>query len=65
MTLDPIDQTPVNPPASDSTEIKQVDQKKYKKIRGWLNSGACYTSYDADGGLAGKDKPTDLQGGVD
>jgi hypothetical protein len=36
MTLDPIDQTSVNPPASDTTEDKQVDQKKYKKIRGWL-----------------------------
>ena len=36
MTLDPIDQTPVNPLTSDSTENKQVDQKKYKKIRGWL-----------------------------
>jgi hypothetical protein len=36
MTLDPIDQHPVNPPASDSTENKQVDQKKYKKVRGWL-----------------------------
>jgi Protein of unknown function (DUF2569) len=36
MTQDPIDQLPVNPPASDSTENKQFDQKKYKKIRGWL-----------------------------
>jgi hypothetical protein len=36
MTLDPIDQTPLNPPASYSTENKQVDQEKYKKIRGWL-----------------------------
>jgi len=36
MTLDPIDQPPVNLPASDSAENKQVDQKKYKKIRGWL-----------------------------
>jgi len=36
MTLDPIDQPPVNPPASDSTENKQVHQKKYKKVRGWL-----------------------------
>lgn len=36
MTLDPIDQPPMNPLASDSTENKQVDQKKYKKIRGWL-----------------------------
>jgi hypothetical protein len=36
MTIDPIDQTPLNPPASDSTENKQVDQKKYKKVRGWL-----------------------------
>jgi hypothetical protein len=36
MALDPIDQTPVNPPASDSTENIQVDQRKYKKIRGWL-----------------------------
>jgi Protein of unknown function (DUF2569) len=36
MTPDPIDQTPVNLLASDSTENKQVDQKKYKKIRGWL-----------------------------
>src|SRR5262249_44033852 len=36
MTIDPINQTPVNPPASDSTEKKHVHQKKYKKIRGWL-----------------------------
>jgi Protein of unknown function (DUF2569) len=36
MTLDPIDQTPANPPAYDLTINKQVAQKNYKKIRGWL-----------------------------
>jgi len=36
MTVDPIDRTPANPPAYDLTINKQVDQEKYKKIRGWL-----------------------------